>query len=65
MENNQVEIIGDGLVTRQIEGGTVRPLDDETEARRSLTRRGYRLVSTYRDGYRHGEVWERRREVLR
>ena len=66
MEENQVEIITDGLVVRQIEGSCVHPMDDDREARRSLTRRGYRLVQSYRDGHRRGEVWERRRpEVLR
>ena len=59
IEADTVEIIGSGLVSRVIEGNRIQPIDNEEEARASLTRRGYKKIAEYRKRGQRREVWEK------
>ena len=54
------EVIDSGMIARIIEDGELTPLDDAEVARRSLTRRGYKLIGRYRKPGQVREVWEKR-----
>jgi hypothetical protein len=54
------EILDSGLIARIIEGNSITPLDDAEVARRSLTRRGYKMIGRYRKPGQTREVWEKR-----